>query len=61
MTFSTLQWIRITFLVCVTSKENRWHAKLYAFANQLISGVPCMYACMQIGEVVVPFTTTVGS
>jgi len=61
MTFSTLQWIRITFLAGVTSKENRWHAKLYTFANQLISGVPCMYACMQIGEVVVPFTTTVGS
>jgi len=48
-------------LVGVAFEVSRRHAKLHAFAKQLMSVARHTYACTQTCEVEVCFTTKVGS
>ena len=49
------------WLMGMASEEGQHVYKFYAFTKQLMGGAPRTYACIQINELEMPFTTKVGS
>jgi len=51
----------LNHLVGVAIKVSKWHAKLHAFAKQLMGEARHTYACVQTCVMEVCFTAKVGS